>query len=137
MSASGNDDAPPAAPPSPPPLVAVVDDDASVRESARRLIRSFGYRAEAFASGQEFLDVVATLPVACILLDVRMPGMSGLDVQEQLADRGLRIPIVFLTGRASDEEERRAQSAGAIALLRKPVDTTTLRRVLAEACGLP
>jgi FixJ family two-component response regulator len=137
MSASGTDEEPPETPPAPPPLVAVVDDDTSVRESARRLIRSFGYRADAFASGQEFLDAVAALPVCCILLDVRMPGMSGLDVQQHLADRGLRIPIVFLTGRASDEEERRAQSAGAIAFLRKPVDTATLRRILADTCGRP
>jgi len=112
------------------PLIAVVDDDASVRQSTRRLVRSFGYRAEAFGSGEEFLGSPAVQQTACLLLDVRMPGMDGLEVQRQLAARGARIPIVFLTGRASDREERRARSAGAVAFLRKPVAEAILRRVL-------
>ena len=119
------------------PLIVIVDDDASVRQSARRLIRSFGYRAQAFASGREFLDAVPDRPVSCIVLDVRMPDMDGLEVQRHLAERGLRIPIVFLTGRASDDEERWARSAGAIDFLRKPVDTATLRQVLQKACQQP
>jgi two-component system response regulator FixJ len=112
------------------PLVAIVDDDASVRQSTRRLIRSFGYRAEAFASGQEFLASVSTAQIACLVLDVRMPGMDGLEVQRRLGEREARIPIVFLTGQASDDEERRARSAGAIAFLRKPVGKATLLQVL-------
>src|SRR5215510_2818856 len=109
------------------PLVAIVDDDASVRQSTYRLVRSFGYRAQTFGSGDEFLGSGA---VACLVLDVRMPGMDGLDVQRALAERGERIPIVFLTARASDEEERRARSAGAVEFLRKPVGQATLRRAL-------
>ena len=112
------------------PLVAIVDDDASVRQSTRRLIRSFGYRAEAFASGEEFLASASAPRTACLVLDVRMPDMDGLDVQRRLGDNGVRIPIVFLTGRASDDEERRARSAGAVEFLRKPVSTATLLRVL-------
>ena len=112
------------------PLVAIVDDDASVRQSTRRLIRSFGYRAEAFASGEEFLASVSAARTACLVLDVRMPNMDGLEVQRRLAERGVRIPIVFLTGRASDDEERRARFAGAIEFLRKPVGRTTLLHVL-------
>ena len=112
------------------PLVAIVDDDASVRQSARRLIRSFGYRAEAFASGEEFLGSASAARTACLVLDVRMPNMDGLEVQRRLAARGLRIPIVFLTGRASDDEERRARAAGAVEFLRKPVGTATLLPVL-------
>ena len=119
------------------PLIAIVDDDSSVRQSARRLVRSFGYRAEAFGSGRELLDAVADEHVCCLLLDVRMPDMDGLEVQRRLADRGLRIPIVFLTGRASDEEERRARAAGAIEFLRKPVETATLRQVIERVCGQP
>src|SRR5260370_16813894 len=103
------------------PLVAIVDDDASVRPSARRLIRSLGYRAEAFGSGEEFLGSACAAQTACLVLDVRMPGMDGLEVQARLAERHARIPIVFLTGRASDDEERRARSAGAVEFLRKPV----------------
>ena len=112
------------------PLVAIVDDDASVRQSARRLIRSFGYRAEAFASGEEFLASASGSRTACLMLDVRMPDMDGLEVQRRLAERGMRIPIVFLTGRASDDEERRARSAGAVEFLRKPVGKPTLLQVL-------
>jgi len=112
------------------PLVAIVDDDASVRQSTGRLIRSLGYRAEPFASGEEFLSSGYTTQVGCLMLDVRMPGMDGLEVQRRLAERGARIPIVFLTGRASDDEERRARAAGALEFLRKPVGKATLLQVL-------
>src|SRR2546430_10721203 len=112
------------------PLVAIVDDDASVRQSARRLIRSVGYRAEAFASGEEFLASASAARTACLVLDVRMPNADGLEVQRRLAERGLRIPIVFLTGRASDDEERRARSAGAGENLGQPGGATTPRPVL-------
>jgi len=117
-------------PPDEAPLVAIVDDDASVRQSTRRLIRSFGYRAEAFGSGEEFLNSPCAAETACLVLDVRMSGMDGLEVQRRLAERDARIPIVFLTGRASDDEERRARSAGAVEFLRKPVGQATLLQVL-------
>ena len=112
------------------PLVAIVDDDASVRHSTDRLIRSFGYRTEVFGSGQEFLSSGAAERASCLLLDVRMPGMDGLDVQRNLVERGARIPIVFITGRASDEEERRARSGGAVEFLRKPVAQVSLRQAI-------
>jgi FixJ family two-component response regulator len=112
------------------PLVAIVDDDASVRQSTARLVRSFGYRTEFFESGREFLSSGAVDRAACLLLDVRMPGMDGLDVQRSLAERGVRLPIVFLTGRASDEEERRARSTGVVEFLRKPVAQASLREAI-------
>ena len=112
------------------PLVAIVDDDASVRTSTRRLIRSFGYRAEAFASGEEFLTSPLAARTACLVLDVRMPDMDGLEVQRRIIARNLHIPVIFISGRASDDEERRARSAGAIAFLRKPADAPTLSQVL-------
>jgi FixJ family two-component response regulator len=112
------------------PLVAIVDDDASVRRSTRRLIRSFGYRAEAFGSGEEFLSSADAAETACLVLDVRMPGVDGLEVQRRLAERDARIPIVFLTGRASETEESRARGAGAVEFLRKPVARATLLQVL-------
>jgi len=112
------------------PLVAIVDDDASVRKSTGRLIRSFGYRAEAFASGEEFLASPLAARTACLLLDVRMPEMDGLEVQRRVIARGLRIPIIFISGRASENEERRARSAGAIDFLRKPIAKTILLEVL-------
>ena len=123
--------------PGEPPLVAIIDDDASVRQSTRRLIRSFGYRAEAFGSGEEFLSSASAAESACLVLDVRMPGMDGLEVQRRLAERDARIPIVFLTGQASDDEERRARSAGALAFLRKPVGKATLLQVLQKVLQVP
>jgi FixJ family two-component response regulator len=122
--------------PEPPPLVAIVDDDASVRKSTTRLIRSFGYRAEAFASGEEFLSSPEASRTACLVLDVRMPDMDGLEVQRQVAARQLQIPVVFISGRASDEEERRARSAGAIDFLRKPIATATLLQVLRKVIAI-
>jgi len=109
-------------------LVAIVDDDVSVRQSARRLIRSLGYRAEAFGSAEEFLGSGQATTAACLILDVAMPRIDGLELQRRLASSA--IPIVFITARASEEEERRALRAGAVAFLRKPVDNEALLRVL-------
>ena len=109
-------------------LVAIVDDDASVRQSACRLIRSLGYRGQAFGSAEEFLDSEQVKDTACLILDVRMPRIDGLELQRRLV--GSAIPIVFITARASEEEERRARQAGAIAFLRKPVDKAALVRAL-------
>jgi len=134
-SGAGGEDQPQPTP-EPPPLVAIVDDDASVRKSTTRLIRSFGYRAEAFASGEEFLSSPEASRTACLVLDVRMPDMDGLEVQRQVAARQLQIPVVFISGRASDEEERRARSAGAIDFLRKPIATATLLQVLRKVIAI-
>ena len=109
-------------------LVAIVDDDASVRQSARRLIRALGHRAEAFGSAEEFLDSGKAKTTACLILDVRMPRIDGLELQRRLS--GSAIPIVFITARASDEEKQRALHAGAVAFLRKPVDQAALLRAL-------
>ncbi len=117
------------------PVIAIVDDDASVRPSTLRLIRSFGYRAEAFGSGEEFLGSPRAAETACLVLDVRMPGMDGLEVQRRLAENGARIPIVFLTGRATDDEERRARLGGAVEFLRKPVGRAALLDVLQKVMG--
>src|SRR5882757_8808498 len=88
------------------PLVSIVDDDASVRRSTRRLLRCSGLRAEAFASGEDFLRSECVADTACLILDVRMPGIDGVELQRRLAQIERRIPIVFMTARASDEEER-------------------------------
>ena len=109
-------------------LVAIVDDYASVRQSARRLIRALGHRAEAFGSAEEFLNSGNAKTTACLILDVRMPRVDGLELQRRLS--GSEIPIVFITARASDEEEQRALHAGAVAFLRKPVDQAALLRAL-------
>jgi FixJ family two-component response regulator len=101
-----------------------------VRRSTRRLLLSSGLRAEAFASAEDFLNSGRVAETACLLLDMRMPGMDGLELQRRLAESGRLIPIVFLSARASEEEERRALRAGAAEFLRKPVSKAALLRAI-------
>jgi FixJ family two-component response regulator len=108
------------------PLVSIVDDDPSVRRSTRRLLLCSGLRAEAFATGEDFLRSERLRETSCLILDVRMPGIDGLELQRRLGETGRVIPIVFLTARASDEEERQAWQAGAANFLRKPVAKNAL-----------
>jgi FixJ family two-component response regulator len=108
------------------PLVSIVDDDISVRRSTRRLLRCSGLRAEAFASAEDFLQSTGVGETDCLLLDVRMPGMDGLELQRRLAETGRSIPIIFLSAQASEEEERRALRGGAANFLRKPVSKEAL-----------
>jgi FixJ family two-component response regulator len=107
-------------------VVSIVDDDLSVRRSTQRLLRSAGLRAEAFASAEEFLQSEILEQTACLVLDLSMPVMNGLELQRCLIDTGRLIPTVFLSARASEEEERRALQAGATSFLRKPVSKEAL-----------
>ena len=113
-----------------PPLVFIVDDDVSVRKSTGRLLRSFGMRAETFASAHDLLNSGRALEAACLILDVRMPNMDGLELQRHLNETMQRIRVVFVSARATEEEENRALQAGAVAFLRKPVSKDTLLRVI-------
>jgi len=115
------------------PLVSVVDDDASVRRSTRRLLHCSALRAEAFASAEEFLQSGTMAETTCLLLDVKMPGMNGLELQRRLAEMDRHLPIIFLSAHASEEEERRAMQAGAIGFLRKPVSKETLLHAIRAA----
>jgi len=119
------------------PFVSVVDDDISVRRSTRRLLLCSGLRAEAFASADEFLRSGLVGQTGCLLLDIRMPDMDGLTLQQHLADTGRRMPIIFLSARASEEEESRAWRAGAVDFLRKPVSTDKLLQAIRTALGQP
>jgi len=119
------------------PLVSIVDDDISVRRSTRRLLCSSGLRAEAFASAEDFLQSACVAETACLLLDVRMPGMDGLELQRRLAETGRLIPIVFLSARASEEEERRALRGGAANFLRKPVSKEALLQAIRAVLESP
>jgi FixJ family two-component response regulator len=107
-------------------LVAVVDDEASVRKAIQRLLVASNLRVETYGSGEEFLNSLSDHAPDCVILDLHMPGLSGLDVQQQLNQAGLRLPIVFVT--AYDEAESRALSlaAGAAAYLQKPLDDQVL-----------
>jgi len=101
-------------------VVFVVDDDAAMRRSLDNLMRSVGLRAEAFASAQEFLRRRRPDGPACLVLDVRLPGPSGLDLQKRMAESGLEIPIVFITGHGDVPMSVRAMKAGAVEFLTKP-----------------
>jgi len=107
-------------------LISVVDDDAPMRSSTQRLLRTSGFTCEIFSSAEEFLQSGRAEQTACLLLDVKMPGMGGLELQRHLTEIGLLIPIIFVSARASEEEERRAKEAGAIGFFRKPVNTEAL-----------
>ncbi|MGA2869852.1 MAG: response regulator [Verrucomicrobiota bacterium] len=119
------------------PLVSVVDDDELMRRSIWRLLRSFGLQSEAFASAEEFLQSGRMAATGCLLLDVSMPGMDGLALQRRLADTGWMIPIIFLSARASEEEERLAVQAGAVNFLRKPVNQEVLLHAIHAALMRP
>ncbi len=116
-------------------VIAVVDDDESFRDALQRFLRTLGFQVEAFGSGEEFLRASQLGLVACVILDLAMPEMSGLEVQQQLAARGLEIPIVFVTAHRDDQLGQRAAAAGALAVLRKPVDQQELTRSVREALG--
>jgi FixJ family two-component response regulator len=102
------------------PVVFVVDDDLSVREGLSSLLRSVGLRVELFASATEFLDASLPAAPACLVLDVRLPGLSGLDFQAELAKSNIRIPIVFMTGHGDIPMTVKAMKAGAVEFLTKP-----------------
>jgi FixJ family two-component response regulator len=108
------------------PMVFVVDDEPSVRRSMTRLLASAGYSVEAFASAREFLARERYAGPCCLVLDVRMPGLSGLDLQETLAATGRRMSIVFVTGHVDVPMSVRAMKRGAADLLTKPVDAKDL-----------
>jgi FixJ family two-component response regulator len=117
----------------PKPLIAVVDDDSSLRESTQLLLRSAGYRAEVFASAREFLDSPRIDETACLMLDVRMPGMDGLELQRFLNEAQRQIPIIFITAHATENAEQRARKAGAVDFLRKPVNDEKLLSAIQTA----
>jgi FixJ family two-component response regulator len=102
------------------PAVFVVDDDASVREALRSLVRSVGLRAEIFASAPEFFAAKRPDVPCCLVLDVRLPGISGLDFQAELSKAEVQIPIIFITGHGDIPMSVKAMKAGAIEFLTKP-----------------
>lgn len=108
------------------PTVFVVDDDAAVRRFLRGLIASVGLRVEDYASAAEFLADFETGTPGCLLLDIRMPGMSGLELQRELADRSVRLPIIILTGHADVQVAVHAMKAGAIDFIEKPFNNEFL-----------
>jgi FixJ family two-component response regulator len=107
-------------------LVAIVDDEALVRRSLERLVKSAGYRGESFASAEDFLEFGDRGKTDCLILDLMLPGMSGLELQQQLQDKGWHIPIVFVSARDRQQERTQALERGAITYLVKPFDGKVL-----------
>ena len=120
-------------PPRSDAVIAIVDDDLSAREGLSSLIRSAGMQVETFASAPEFLARPAGETPSCLVLDLQLPGLSGLDLQKQMADSGLEIPIVFLTGHGDIPASVKAMKAGAVEFLTKPFDEEELLRAIQEA----
>jgi FixJ family two-component response regulator len=115
------------------PLIAVVDDDEAIREALQSLLRSVGLRAEMFASAEDFLQAGQRQATACLILDVRMPRMSGLELQRQMATANCPTPIIFITAHGDEETRARALRAGALAFLDKPFSDEVLLRAVQAA----
>ena len=116
-----------------PPMISIVDDDPGVRQGIARLMRSFGYLTRTFASAEEFPGLVRTGETDCLITDIQMPGLSGLDLQRAIAGRGELLPIIFVTAYAAGPFRGEALSAGAICVLSKPFDGELLAGCVARA----
>lgn len=116
-----------------PPLIHVVDDDDSLRGAMQRLLMAAGYRVRAYASAGEFLLDPPDEAPGCLLLDLHMPGPSGLDLQQALARHGIRLPVIFLTGHGDLATGVRAMKAGAVDFLTKPVEREPLLAAITRA----
>ena len=115
------------------PNVFLIDDDASVRRALARLIKSAGHQVQTFASAREFLDSAAAEEAACLVLDVRMPDLTGIDLQRQLEVLNRKVPIVFITGHGDIPMSVSAMKAGAVDFLSKPVKDIDLLRAIKQA----
>jgi FixJ family two-component response regulator len=114
-------------------LIAVVDDDEAIREATESFIRSVGFRVVVFPSAEDFLRSSHLQDTACLIVDVRMPGMSGLELQRQLATAHYAIPIIFITAHDDADTRARALRAGAVAFLDKPFSDEVLLRAVQAA----
>ncbi|ANV99035.1 two-component system response regulator [Bradyrhizobium icense] len=117
-------------------VISIIDDDGSVRAATHNLVRSLGYVVHSFASAEEFLRSPHLNDTSCVITDVRMPAMSGLELQAHLLATGRRFPIIFVTAFSVDSDRARAMKAGAICFLSKPCDGEALIKCL-EAALVP
>ncbi|MCX4155034.1 MULTISPECIES: response regulator transcription factor [Paraburkholderia] len=115
-------------------LVCIVDDDDAVRSATESLVRSLGWPTRVFASAEEFLQATDIGDVACLISDVRMTGMSGIEMHERLLERGCAPPTIFVTAFPTSALEAKILANGALAFLAKPVDATVIAHYLARVC---
>jgi FixJ family two-component response regulator len=114
-------------------LISIVDDDQSIREAMESLIRSVGFRTEVFASAEDFLKWKERESTACLILDVRLPGISGLELQRLLTSVRSRIPVIFITAHGDAQTRERAIAAGAVEFLQKPFSEEALLEAVRAA----
>jgi FixJ family two-component response regulator len=115
------------------PTVCIIDDDTSVRKALQRLIRAAGHQVEAFSSAAAYLEAAPPMAPACLVLDVRMPGMSGLELQQRLEGTPSQFPIVFITGHGDEDVRSQAMASGAVEVLDKPLDEKVLLAAIERA----
>jgi FixJ family two-component response regulator len=117
------------------PVISIIDDDPSVRKATDGLVRSLGYRSLTFASAEDFLDSDHIEDTSCVITDVQMPGLSGVELQSVLIARGARLPMIFITAFPEDRIRRSVLEAGAIGFLSKPFEEAVLIERLQAALG--
>jgi FixJ family two-component response regulator len=118
------------------PVIAIVDDDAAICRALTRLVHAVGWHAVAFASAEAFLQAGVQAPPDCLVLDIRLPGMSGLELLEHCEAAGMSLPVILITARDDVQMRRRAERAGAVAFLHKPVDAQDLLQAIQRGLGL-
>ena len=114
-------------------VISIVDDDASFRRATARLVRSLGHAVAAFSSAEEFLSSDRLRNTACLISDVQMPGMSGIELQNQLRAQGVRLPVIFITAYPESKAREQALAAGALGFLNKPFNEDKLIACLDQA----
>ena len=117
------------------PLIAVVDDEPPVRTMLRRALQLADYEVATFSGGEEFLAALPTLQPACVILDIRMPSLSGFEVERRMREMSLRPPVILITASDDATIDRSAAAAGVVCLLRKPFSTEALLAAVREALG--
>ena len=108
------------------PMISIVDDDVVVRDATADLVSSLGYHTQTFASGEAFLEIGQLQHTSCLITDLQMPGLTGLELQSRLLDEGHRIPVIFITAFPTTSVRQQAMSAGAVAFLTKPFEDVSL-----------
>jgi FixJ family two-component response regulator len=117
------------------PLISIVDDDEAIREATKGLVRSLGYQAATFSSAEEFLQSDSVDSTSCLIADVQMPGLSGIDLQRRLTARGNQTPTIFITAFPEERARGHVMKAGAVGYLGKPFSEESLVRCLDSALG--
>jgi FixJ family two-component response regulator len=122
-------------PVSDPPLICIIDDDDSLRAALVGLVRSVGYEARGFTSAEAFLQSGEISACACLVTDIQMPGMSGVELKEHLSSQQIELPVIMITGRPDPSLEGKARAAGAAAFMKKPFDASALIGYVDKALG--